>query len=882
MSTIKGTVSSPRSNVSGSVNYNQSTNPSNNHAMMINREAKNQHPIEAISGLEEVLNQMDEKMLGMVNDWSMDDSGFLYLHANGEVAIGPIGPFTTGTGGSGAGAGYTYTITIMNMLESRVITVAEGEKVVLKFNYSSVDEENMDDGPGLGQVLVGGVVRMPFSANQGPNEIDVTEFLAAGANNVTIRISNSENNSKPLAYTITVAAVSLASSFDASVPYSGSIVFPYTPTGLAEKTMHFELDGKEIGTAVVTSSGRQQSYTIPPQGHGSHVLRVWFTCTISGVTVSSNILYYSIICTVFGDNTPIIAVTSPPLSGVEQNSNIVKRYRVYNPQSLTSSITLEVDGNVVASLNVDRTEQTWTYRADEVGQITQVIRCGDVYISWTQTITESSIKVEAEAEALALYLTSYGRSNEEDNPGVWENNGYEAEFTGFNFVSDGWVSDEEDNTVLRLLGDARLSIPYKMFADDFRTTGKTLEFELATRDVIDYDAEVFTCWSGDRGFKITARQLILASEQSKLNSLYKENEHIRVTFVVQKRSEHRLLLCYINGIMSGAAQYPDNDDFSQAVPVGISVGSNDCTIDIYTIRAYDNSLTRYQVLDNWIADTRSSAERQERFRRNDVYDEYGSVVIEKLPQGLCYLVVKCDKLPQSKGDKQKCSGYFVDLVNQERSFSFVDAEIDVQGTSSQYYWRKNYKIKFKGGFILHNGSTVSVYAMNETAVPVSTFTMKADVASSEGAYNVVSAKLYNDLCPYQTPAQERDPKNRHSIDGFPMVIFWDSPSGIQFMGKYNFNNDKGVPESFGLSAGDERWEVLQNGTDLVGFHSADFSASNWKEDFEGNYPDGNTNTTKLQQMCAWVNSTKNNPEKFAAELDQWFLPEMIDYYYLFT
>jgi uncharacterized protein len=55
--------------------------------------------------------------------------------------------------------------------------------------------------------------------------------------------------------------------------------------------------------------------------------------------------------------------------------------------------------------------------------------------------------------------------------------------------------------------------------------------------------------------------------------------------------------------MSGAVQYPEDDDFSQATPVGITIGSNDCTTDIYTIRAYDNGLTRYQVLDNWIADS---------------------------------------------------------------------------------------------------------------------------------------------------------------------------------------------------------------------------------------------------------------------------------------
>lgn len=686
-------------------------------------------------------------------------------------------------GGGGGNGSISFEIDITNLLESRIITVPEGDTVLLRFAYSSVDDEGMDDGTGIGQVIVGGIVRQTFSATQGDNEIDVTSYLASGTNNISIKITNSENTSKVLAYIVTVAAVYLTSSFDASVPYSGIIPFVYTPTGITEKTMHFELDGEEIGTSTITTSGRQQSYPIIVQSHGSHILRVWFTCVVGGTTVTSNVLYYNLICIVKGNNTPIIAVTSPPLSGVEQYSNIVKRYRVYSPSSLTSSITLEVDGEVVSNLTVDRTEQVWTYRAEKVGEITQTIRCGDVYVSWSQNVTESDIQVGAETEALALYLSSYGRSNTENNPATWESEGIKAEFEGFNFVSDGWLQDDDDITVLRVTGDARLTIPYKMFAYDFRTTGKTLEFEMATREVLNYDAEVLTCFSGDRGFTITAQQLRLASEQSGLGTRYKEEEHLRVSFVIEKKSENRLILCYVNGIMSGAVQYPEDDDFSQTTPVGITIGSNDCTTDIYCIRIYDNSLTRHQLLDNWIADTQKPQERLERHNRNDVYDAYGQVVISKLPTDLPYMVLQASSLPQFKGDKKTCSGYFTDPVNPERSFSFTDAQIDVQGTSSQYYYRKNYKLKYKNGIILFNGTPAETYQMNKNAVPTSEFTMKADVASSEGAFNVVLSMLYNDLCPYKTPAQEADSKVRQTIEGFPIVIFWDNGNGVEFLGR---------------------------------------------------------------------------------------------------
>ena len=847
---------------------------------------------------------IDPDYLGLEQDL---ETGIVYPTYKGVRSANGIPLAATGGGGGGGGTAFNYSITLTNLLESRVITVSQGTKVELKFDYKSVDEDGMDDGSGIGRIIVDKTTKHTFTAVQGENTIDVTPYLVAGENAVKVQVENTDGLTKTMSYTVTVAAAYLTSAFDVSAPFTGGIHFVYTPTGISDKTVHFELDGEEIGTAVVTTSGRQQSYTIPAQSHGVHYLRVWFDCVIDGITVPSNVLYFAMICTEEGNTDPIIAISTEHQEKVEQYTNIVTKYRVYNPSGLTAAITLEANGELVSPLTVDRTEQTWTYRPLDAGELEQTIRCGEKHVSWNQTVTESTIKVEAETEDLTLHLSSYGRSNNEENPGVWESGGISAQFQNFNFVSDGWKQDEDDNTVLRITGDARLNIPYQMFANDFRTTGKTIEFEMATREVLNYDTEVVNCFSGGRGFSITAQQLKLASEQSQMGTRYKEDEHLRVTFVVEKKSGNRLLLCYINGIMTGAAQYPADDDFSQTEPVGITIGSNDCTTDLYNIRVYDNDLTRYQVLDNWIADTQNPEERINRYNRNNIYDAYGRIVISQLPNDLCYMVLECSALPQFKGDKKTCNGYFVDRVNPNRSFTFQNAEIDVQGTSSQYYYVKNYKIKFQNGFILTDGSAVTVYKMNDDAVPVDTFTMKADVASSEGAFNVVLAMLYHDLCTYKTPAQKADPKIRQTIEGFPMVMFWDNGTETKFLGKYNFNNDKGTEEVFGFQAGDESWEILQNGTDRVGWHSADFSGTDWKNDFEARYPDKNTDTTKLQALAQWLVSTDTAQAtgrsitpvtydgvryttdtaeyrlaKFSAELSNYFVEEAIIFYYLFT
>ena len=85
---------------------------------------------------------------------------------------------------------------------------------------------------------------------------------------------------------------------------------------------------------------------------------------------------------------------------------------------------------------------------------------------------------------------------------------------------------------------------------------------------------------------------------------------MRVGFVVEKRSGFRRIYCYINGVMSGVVQYPADDDFSQVIPADITIGSNQCTMDLYCIRVYDNDLTSKQMEDNWIADTQDGGLRR--------------------------------------------------------------------------------------------------------------------------------------------------------------------------------------------------------------------------------------------------------------------------------
>ena len=826
------------------------------------------------------------------------DNKLYLLSAGKRISDGIVIPSGGGGGGSGTGDSNNAVMTLQNTSGWIYKSIAAGSACPISFTWSSLEDE-LPTGPGILKITNNGAQKHLASVEQGAiKDLDIAPYLTASVNSIKVYVTDTYGNTRSITFNVTVVALSLTSMFDNTVPYTGAFNYIYTPNGAATKTVHFKMDDTELPTATVTASGRQQTQPISAQSHGSHTLEVWFDAEIDGNTVESNHLFYDIICLEDGNTTPVIAVDFNGTKA-EQFDSIVIPYRVYDPASMNADIVLAAPDMEDKPLTVDRTVQKWTYRADTAGAQALTITCGKTVKPINLTVTASEIKVEAETENLSLYLSSYGRSNSEANPGVWKSGNVEAAFENYNFVSDGWATDADGITALRTTGDARLIIPLKLFKNDFRSTGKTIELEFATRDILNYDAVILSCWSGNRGLQMTAQRALLKSEQSAISTQYKEDERVRLAFVAQKRSDFRLLQVYINGILSGVIQYPDGDDFSQPDAVDITVGSNDCTIDLYTIRVYDNDLTRFQIVDNWIADTQLASVKNERWKHNNVFDEYGQIVIAQLPKDLPYLILNASELPQAKAEDGQpdiyviASGEYVDPVDSKRSFTFTGAQVEVQGTSSAGYARKNYKIKFKGGFT-KDGVTSPNYQLREDSVPTSTFTFKADVASSEGANNVELVKLYNDVCPYKTPPQLEDSTVRQGIDGYPMVIFHDKGNGPEFIGKYNFNNDKGTPEVFGLNADDESWEIRNNTSNRVIWKNDDFSGTDWQNDFEARHPKKNTDTTNLAALAAWIKSTDTTEAgltddekaarlaKFKAELADWMDVDSTLFYYLFT
>lgn len=828
-------------------------------------------------------------------------TGFVYPTYKGVRSANGIPLAASGGGGGGGGYSATYVVSFKNLMDSRTISVAENSKAEVIFSYSSVDEDGEGDGDGIGTIFVGGIRAATVSIPQGENTLDVSKYLSAGDNEVKIKVENTEGTTKTLSYTVKVIALSLSSTFELFTVCDSDTTFYYTPHGEGDKTIHFLIDGEEIGTAEVSVNGRSQSYSIPMQSHGAHTLEVYAEMTVDDITVTSETLLRMLISVSPTDMTPVIGVVFPTISAV-QGETLAVKYFAYNPTSEQATVTQSVidsSGETYSTRDstVDRTEQQWSILDYPAGNTIFRLAVGETVVDLPVTVEEGDINIEPIRESLVFEFNPTGRSNKEDNPGQWTNGTVTAEFSGVGFSgADGWLDDADGNTVLRILPGGAMTIPFTLFSTDKRANGATVEVEMATHNVRDYDSIVMKCLSGGRGFQIASQYAQMNSEQSEIGMQFKEDERVRVSFVVEPRTLNRLIYVYVDGIMCGAIQYPDGDNFAQNPAVGITVGAESSGIDVYRIYLYDKGLTRNEVLNNYIADRSTFAERLAAYSNNNLLGASEEIVVSKLPATLPYMVISCDELPQYKGHKKTCEVSYVNPGDSNKSFTAENVTIDVQGTSSAGYKKKNFKIKLNNGLTYtKNLTTATAYGLRDDSIPVDEFCLKADVASSEGANNVELVRLYNDTCPHKTVAQLADSRCRVGIDGLPMIVFWHNTStnATKFWGKYNFNNDKSNEAVFGLAPGCESWEIRNNTSDRVIFKKSDYSDNTWKSDFEARYPNGNTDYTNLKRLTDWLVTTDRSVvrtesekaarlNKFKTQFEDYFVKEPMLYYYLFT
>lgn len=787
-----------------------------------------------------------------------EEGSILYLHTGDEVnddaESGNVITQTFITGGGG-GAVSSYKLTLKVLDESTALSVLKGRSAIIHYNAELKDgEENIiTSGANVSlYVYVNDILKQTIKAPVGEGSIDLTSFLNLGTNNIKVTATFSEvledsgdtiTIRSTKRWSVEVIEMFMQSDFIDTTVKTGDVSFPYKAYGNLSKTIYFYLDGKQMIDPIVISGTSGPAVTIPMQSHGSHTFEVWCTGVVGKETIESEHLHFDIMFAEDGNDTPIIRAKTD-LSIGQQYSTTVVYYTVYSPDSQKSSITLWVNDEVQSTLDVDRSEQTWNYKPMDFGTKTLKITCGEAPPKEiVLEIKEFPYEISQIESGLELDFLPSGRTNQDTDYNVFHNNvfdkdGNEVPLTwtlsdNFDWVNGGWQRDAEGNDFFCVKAGTTATFNYNLFGDPYtviganssKGNGKEFKLIFKTTNVADVDATFLTCEApatvgNPVGLEMKVHTGYIKSNIEELDVPYSEEDIIEFDFninpatlsngeIVTSAEAIPMVMSYEDGTPFRPMTYTSTaTSFTQANPVPITVGSPDCDVHIYRMKAYGVALKDEDILNNYIADGKNAEEMVDRFTRNQVFNDSGVLTPESLADARPDLKVVMIECPYFTNDKDNfVGGTSVRMIHRNGdpvldNWTFSNGYHSGQGTSSNKYgdsgrnidlimcfdgeykhkkvlklfegkedeyWAIRSKLTLGDGSVIEDGT--GKVGLTRTSVPTSYFNIKVNIASSENANNALIAKRFNRYLPYSSVGQKRDPFVKNTMEFVNCVVF---------------------------------------------------------------------------------------------------------------
>lgn len=753
--------------------------------------------------LEGRVKKLEENPVSTEYDVDYADNIF-YWKENGET----IKTFTIQGGGGGVTT--TSTMTIERITPADAIFLL-GNKAVIEYTWSSVD--NVGDSTGIGTAVwkIDNTTVSTLTVGQGKNSIDLTEFLKTGTNSIRLSITDSVGTLSTKTWTITIIDFKLESSFNDTLFYSDEVSFRYIPYGNINKTIHFILDDVELDSVNTTASGRQLSYVLTKQSHGAHLLKVYMTATVNNQDIQSETIIKDIIWVNPDDRTPIIGCSMQEFTTQQYHATNIP-YVVYDPDHNPATVKLAVDGNTVSTLSVNRTAQTWSYKSSDIGNHNLTISCRKVTKILKANIEKLDIDVEPVTANLEFDFNPTGYSNSDENR-LWTDKTHaNVNMTvsdNFDWSNGGYQLDSDGSQYFCVKAGTRATINYNLFGTDPKQTGSEFKIVFKTTNVRDASATFLSCipTTDDKvGLEMNVHEANIYSSTDSLYFPYSEEDIIEYEFNINALDTKTdgatsIVMTYEDGVGSRPMIYNDVHRLYQYSPVPITIGSDDCDVYVYRMKAYSAALTDTDILSNFIADARDSDDMIARYERNQIYDENNSLTPESVAKACPDLRIIKIEAPHFTNDKKD----FVKNTSMQCIYTNGDPVLDNwkftncyhagQGTTSNEYGfaarnidviccfdgehQVNSKIKldpnYKTILELGDGSKTTdgtgKISLTRNSVPNNWWNFKVNVASSNMATNALGQKRFNDFLPYTSPGTKRDPKVKNSMEFVNCVIF---------------------------------------------------------------------------------------------------------------
>lgn len=690
--------------------------------------------------------------------------------------------------------------------------------------------------------------------------LDVAPWITStGIRTFYAVVTDSQNNVRTVEFSVESITFSVASRFpqNTAAPLGRDIDFRYSLSGGGSnvKYIRFTLDGVAMSSDTITTTDTDNiSKIISTEGltHGAHRLTVQGEIRDEyGDAVFSNTVSVDLIVVDSASAAAIVSLQRETVAGQEQTAKVYETLAmsvvVYVPGGAAENeVELRVDGETVTYIRLaNLTVYVWNYTIETLNPVLVLsAECAGVERALPPiAVTERVVDVDEAEIGLALKLAARGRSNSTPDRAEWEFSSemygaYAAQFSdNFNWSADGWLKDSDGVTMLHMTNGNRVEIPFYLFRGDnvdptkatnyiVHNYGRTIEIEFRVSNARAYDVKAIACWAGDIGFYITPTKIVFqnsAGASTSLTTDFLEGDRVRVGLVFQTTASGRGMFLYLNGKQTGYFTYDDAHSFQQPAPVGISIDSALCDVDIYRVMVYNSALSKTQMVNNYIVGLDSVARMVEVYDRNDIF--YNNLIsYTKAQEHVPVMIFTADGITDfmnvpvaNKSMKINVAVEYIDAAAPEKSFTATGVQVKFQGTSSMAYPVRNFKIKTAKGAIegdpAYTDTAKGLYKLRPESCPVNCWCLKADFAESSGVHNTGAAKLLNDVLTratdnsgnrvYMTPPQRAytgELDIRTTVDGFPILLFRrerasDTPI---FVGKYNFNNDKSTQAVFGF------------------------------------------------------------------------------------
>lgn len=504
-----------------------------------------------------------------------------------------------------------------------------------------------------------------------------------------------------------------------------SVGFPvsYQVNGAVAKTLHIEIDGQttlsatyalsaaENGT-VFTRDISDSSDTYKIFNHGVHEVRAWLTASDGkGGTLTSEVEKNSFMvvdyATAQTPSAPYIMLQNVKSRVVNFVQTTVCEFAVFNPvvsgETITagtepvdvtffltaydssftpsSATTKHFESNSLVTPNTKQgLTTTIEIESDSTSDINTYFRVwrkvGSTYynflnecynLNYLNVAVDNSDNFSPTLGA-SFILNPKVRNNTEASPqriinSANNNAVVTSTWTGFDMISDGWVTDAGGVKVLRVLAGERLNISLNPFAQ-FRSSpdsAMTMEFDIAVRNVTNEDDPILkileSVGGNPRGLTIRPMEGNLYTKSKivddETNFRFCEDKRTHISINIHNNirpsvngdglydpnqytpaQSIAVARVFINGNIEREVLFSTsaNDEFctGNMSNGGITIGQDGADIDIYGIRVYANrQLSAQDIVKNYIASLPTSEEKRETRAQNDIMTS-GRVDIEKV------------------------------------------------------------------------------------------------------------------------------------------------------------------------------------------------------------------------------------------------------------